>query len=294
MDAALASPNRYVFVGDINRVREPIIQQSLYVIMVDSDLNTLWTQTITLPDSTFWATSVATTTAGEVLVGGSSGNLPAEHRLLKFSAEGELLWQRTLDRDLPGLIGIAIECIEDKIVLGSTYHDWNRESPYLAILDSLGDVTWDSIISIAGSDYIFLSDMAVSDAHKTAILLASCNSYGQGNGSHGFVISVDLSSVLGSGSQDNPYLPRLVDVSYVYPNPTNSMVSISFRTAQYTKVSAYLSNILGQRVQPFFKRTYAPGSYEVNMSLDGIATGKYYIILDSESERVTRSVTLIR
>jgi hypothetical protein len=64
---------------------------------------------------------------------------------------------------------------------------------------------------------------------------------------------------------------------HVYPNPAGNKCSVSFTFDTERSVTVVVEDISGKRVRSVGEKRYAPGKQTVDISLDGIADGLYFV-----------------
>jgi hypothetical protein len=98
-------------------------------------------------------------------------------------------------------------------------------------------------------------------------------------------------------------LPRTSILFQNYPNPFNARTTISFQLAGHEKrlvsTTVKIYNVLGQEVAILVDRALEPGHHQVfwdgrNLWGDEVASGVYFYRLQSENQRQTRRMMLIR
>ncbi|MDZ4183199.1 MAG: choice-of-anchor J domain-containing protein [Candidatus Cloacimonadaceae bacterium] len=112
----------------------------------------------------------------------------------------------------------------------------------------------------------------------------------------------DLFDWYGIGPVDNsdPAIPTVVTgIDRVFPNPFNPRTTISFNLPGIEDVSLAVYNIKGQKVKQLVQETRLAGNHRViwdgtDLSGKTVASGVYYIKLDTASLTQTRKITLIK
>jgi hypothetical protein len=80
----------------------------------------------------------------------------------------------------------------------------------------------------------------------------------------------------------------------VSPNPIRSSGRVRFATAGGAAVSLNLYNSLGDVVIPMVQENLSEGLYEQEFTVDGLASGTYYLRLESQGKVITRTVKVTK
>ena len=97
----------------------------------------------------------------------------------------------------------------------------------------------------------------------------------------------------------NSLQPKTVNIKNIYPNPSNSSITISFSVlSSNTTVDLSIKNILGQEV---YKTSIKPASINEKWTWNGIQqngfiapSGNYFISISQSNEISTRKITLLK
>ena len=68
----------------------------------------------------------------------------------------------------------------------------------------------------------------------------------------------------------------------LYPNPTNNNVNIIFELEENTNVEVKMYNILGSEVSTLISNEMEEGYHSVQISLDNIEDGLYFVSIFSD------------
>ncbi len=79
-----------------------------------------------------------------------------------------------------------------------------------------------------------------------------------------------------------------------YPNPFNSTATVRFSVPQPSPVRLTLYNLLGQEVQVISNRTYNAGQHVVHLNGTSLASGIYFVSLDTGVQSRVRRLILLK
>lgn len=96
-----------------------------------------------------------------------------------------------------------------------------------------------------------------------------------------------------SASSENT-LPSKFSLSQNYPNPFNPSTNIVFEIPQITNVVLKVYNSLGQEVKTLVNEQMQPGKYDINFSVNGLASGIYYYKIQAGSFVQTKKMILMK
>ena len=94
-------------------------------------------------------------------------------------------------------------------------------------------------------------------------------------------------------------LPLALNITSIYPNPSNNSMTISFSVlSQNSPVDITIRNIIGQEV---YQTSYKPKSKNINWTWGGIKkngsiapSGTYFISLTQLDQTSTKKITLLK
>ena len=85
--------------------------------------------------------------------------------------------------------------------------------------------------------------------------------------------------------------PLLVSLA---PNPLQERATISYQVFDESPVSLTIANIFGQTVKTILNETLAEGSYEASVGTSDLATGTYFVVLQTPKYRLTKRCIIAR
>jgi hypothetical protein len=93
--------------------------------------------------------------------------------------------------------------------------------------------------------------------------------------------------------QINNQIPNGYKLDQNYPNPFNPETIQRFSIPERTQVNITVYDILGRRVKEIINKEYAPGTYETNINLEGLANGIYFINMHTKNISKTNKALLL-
>lgn len=79
-----------------------------------------------------------------------------------------------------------------------------------------------------------------------------------------------------------------------YPNPFNPNTVIRFRLSVFGKVELSVFDVLGRRVRMLTNDTLPAGEHSVRFDAGNLSSGVYILVLDTDGQRLVRTLTLIK
>ncbi len=184
--------------------------------------------------------------------------------------------------------------------------------------DSAGEPFWDAVpYPEIGSEYIFAFEDGPVNG-QAYLYHGVCATAVDTPSFKTVYFSFDLSQIVSSAarhemmadlaewfgispvSSSDPSVPQLcTSIDSVYPNPFNPSTTISYSTAKNEALKISVYNLKGQRIASLFDATQLPGRYSLNWDARDdagkpVASGIYYLKLETPSIKATRKITLIK
>ncbi len=95
-------------------------------------------------------------------------------------------------------------------------------------------------------------------------------------------------------SDSNISMPGIIQLNPAYPNPFNSMTTITFGLQHHGQISLQLYNPLGQRISTLYKGYGQAGLYSTNLNAKKLPSGLYFVKLKTSDQVFTQKIMLIR
>ncbi|MBT7790214.1 MAG: T9SS type A sorting domain-containing protein, partial [Calditrichaeota bacterium] len=95
-------------------------------------------------------------------------------------------------------------------------------------------------------------------------------------------------------SEDNNSSPGAFQLDPAFPNPFNSMTTISYGLQHHGQISLQVYNPLGQKINTLFEGYSKAGVYSSSLVADNLPSGLYFIQLETSGQVFTQKVMLIR
>jgi hypothetical protein len=86
---------------------------------------------------------------------------------------------------------------------------------------------------------------------------------------------------------------EMFTVGEVSPNPATSWAIIDFNIPAETKVTTGIYNALGELVQVPVSRAYSSGRNQIEIELNGMTPGLYFIRIESDEFRTSKRFTIV-
>jgi hypothetical protein len=94
--------------------------------------------------------------------------------------------------------------------------------------------------------------------------------------------------------EDNEITPLEFTLEQNYPNPFNPSTTISFQIPQSGIVKLVVYNMLGKEVTTLLNEEKTAGAYEVNFSVQNIASGIYFYTINAGNFTSTKKMILMK
>jgi hypothetical protein len=89
-------------------------------------------------------------------------------------------------------------------------------------------------------------------------------------------------------------LPAGIILYQNYPNPFNPVTNIQFYLPEQMKVKLSIHNVLGETVKILINSELSSGNYSVQFDGSGLASGIYFLILESRQRLLSRKIVLLK
>ena len=155
---------------------------------------------------------------------------------------------------------------------GNTYADWeDGEAKYIGLLSWLtGAPGWMKIRVDTETETLYILSYAYSTIQDGEILAGELQE-----------MTVDV-----------PEIKSINDI-FIYPNPATSQLSVELELEAASNVSFTLKSMSGQQVMTQ-ERELNTGIYRETIDINDLANGIYQLIIQSNGEFISRSVTVAR
>jgi photosystem II stability/assembly factor-like uncharacterized protein len=90
------------------------------------------------------------------------------------------------------------------------------------------------------------------------------------------------------------FQPATYLTANAYPNPFNSATTIEYTIQKPGEVTVAVYDILGRHVTTLFDGLRAPGTHEAQFDASDLASGSYFLRLETNEQTVNRRLTLIK
>jgi aminopeptidase N len=90
------------------------------------------------------------------------------------------------------------------------------------------------------------------------------------------------------------YIPSQTGLVWLYPNPFNGSVTITYQLERAEKIEIVIYNVLGQVVEKLLDDRKTTGVYQIEWDGSGYASGTYYCAMITEGSSDIQKLTLIK
>ncbi len=109
-----------------------------------------------------------------------------------------------------------------------------------------------------------------------------------------WVDNILATNILMGIETDSNLIPDNLTLSQNYPNPFNPVTTIRFSLPSMNSVKLNIYNPNGQLIKTMFDRKLNKGTYEVTVDAANLNSGVYFYTLETDSEKLTRKMLLIK
>lgn len=82
--------------------------------------------------------------------------------------------------------------------------------------------------------------------------------------------------------------------SYLYPNPASNVVNVSFELPEAADVAVSVYDVTGRKMGSTPITNMLPGTREVMMPINALPAGVYNVVLNAGSERISRTLSVVK
>jgi len=103
-----------------------------------------------------------------------------------------------------------------------------------------------------------------------------------------------LRLVYNAVDENDNNLPVAFELRPIYPNPFNSVTTITYSLPHPTDVTIQIYNTSGQRILTLFEGYQQPGIHTTTLIANNLPSGLYFVQLNADTKTMTQKVMLIR
>ncbi|MFH0881587.1 MAG: T9SS type A sorting domain-containing protein [bacterium] len=201
---------------------------------------------------------------------------PHELAIFKFTQSGlaEIASRKTMEIRIPhdwNLFGKTFS-IDRQLIVTSEADDLKS---FLMVGDSLFETA-----SIQAPDYTHLK--IINESLLAVISETTLSLY-------------TMDDVTLPGDSNKPVqLPDRFTIANIFPNPTNSMISVRLTASEAFQARLEIFDLLGRRVHQRNGYSLIPGTQTYSMDLSGLTSGRYWLTIEAAGYSKTRSFVLLR
>jgi hypothetical protein len=90
-----------------------------------------------------------------------------------------------------------------------------------------------------------------------------------------------------------PDVPQTLSLG-AYPNPFNPTTEIRYRKSGIGKTRLAVYDVLGREVRILVDSTLPSGEHSVRFDAGNLSSGVYVLVLDTDGQRLVRTLTLLK
>jgi hypothetical protein len=95
------------------------------------------------------------------------------------------------------------------------------------------------------------------------------------------------------GLEPEPERPSQLSLDN-YPNPFNPSTVVRFQLSVFGRVELTVFDMMGRRVRQLLNDVYPSGEHTVQFDAGNLSSGVYVLVLDTDGQRLVRTMTLIK
>jgi len=266
---------------------------------LDSSGNFTWTRPyVTVAESTIFSVfgyPLVNTTDGMMVVAWEKGtNSVAKLFTQRLSPDGTMQWP-------VGGVPVRQFSSTDNLIIDGVASDsgaallgWSdlRGGFYSQKLGSIGQQLWnpsDVAVSIPPLTYVHITTDGNAGAIFAGFYQTDFSIRTQQVSRNG-----KLGEIITSVNEVNTTPPHQYLLFQNYPNPFNSSTIIRYAIPKQGVVVIELYNSLGQKLRTLVDGFHEPGSYQINLDAEPLASGVYFCILRVTGDARLRKLTILR
>ena len=258
---------------------------------------------------------------GELILGNSSGHLVTSHSVnsspdtvnsaynwellhnIVADLDGSHIYFHLIDEDHTSTLVISNNRAAEGSFVASDFSFENRAA--IAVNDSIsGEIYASANENILKSEdygksfniYKTLDDTVTGlffDSHAQTLYASTADkilSISAKGTSHHVIKQVELLNF----EEENPELPKRLTLGDNYPNPFNPATTIRYSLPQATHVELSLYNVTGRKLATLQRGMKSAGKHSLLVDMSGYAGGVYFYRIETEWQRLSRKMVLIK
>lgn len=137
---------------------------------------------------------------------------------------------------------------------------------------------------------------APSDSPPDAVTFYAAGNAANGNSTFtgDYIYSTSKTLTYSSVGVEQSEVPTILSLDTVYPNPFRSIAEVEYTLAESAPVTIYLRDALGRTVRVLENGTRAPGTHHLAIDADDLASGLYFLTIQTATGSRTRTITIAR
>jgi Secretion system C-terminal sorting domain len=267
----LTTDGGYVICGRTESFGEG--QSDIWLIKTDSEGEEEWNQTYGGNLREYGAGGILQTADGGYIIAGSTESINGQNMdwwLIKTDSEGEIEWDETYGGNNFDIC-TSVEITQDGgYILGGWTPSFGEGSvdAWVVKTDSEGQEQWSQTYGTPYGD----SAMSVRQTSDGGYIVAGDK--GSENGSDAWLIRLGADTSV--EEPDSP-IPSEFVLDKIYPNPFNSMTTISVELPHSSDLKLFVYNINGQEVAVLSNQNHSEGYHSFTFNADDLSSGIYFV-----------------
>jgi hypothetical protein len=218
---------------------------------------------------------------------------PWYYYLVRTNSIGDTIWTRRYGSLNYNLAYDLAQTVDGGFILVG--YGWGNETSgrsdcYIVRTNSAGDTLWTCAYGYDGPSADFGKCVAVTS--DGGYIIVGCLNLG--------MLDVDAyvirmrPDIVGVGPKNKNNVANTYSLCPLYPNPFNSVATISYQVPVRGRVRVIIYNILGQEVTTVEDGVVNPGSYSVAWEPKELPSGIYFIRMEAAGFQKTQKVVLLK
>jgi hypothetical protein len=263
----------------------------VYLVKITPGGDTLWTRTYGGTEDD-WTTEAIQTSDGGFLVAGGTESYGAgwiDAYLIRTDPNGDTLWTRTYGGDEGEMIHSIAQTPDGGYIMTGWTESYGagEDGLYLVRTDPDGDTLWTNTFGGPEWDWGY---GVISTPDSGLTVVGYTESYGAGGADVWLLrFETDL-----AGAEEETDVAVHRSTASVWPLPASSSCWLACGTTRPGKVKIALYNVAGRMVEQVYHGHREPGEHRFRMDTSTLASGIYFLRLETPDGPHTVRLTTIR
>lgn len=260
------------------------------MLKTDENGDTIWTKTFG-DDGESAQDIIQADDEGFLIVGNTYDQQTGDHNylIIKTDQNGDSLWAKISTVPLYDYAYKILKAGNNEyLIQGTVYRSsqWQEPAPFINKINSNGDSIWPFIYT--GQ---YAGTIADIKAYGNGEYIMVGSAYVSGHYDDIWFLKFDEYTFI--DENDNLWPARLT-LNSIYPNPFNLSTVIEYSVPGSGSVKINIYNALGQAVHEYQESRKSAGKYSYIWNTFGLASGVYFINVNSGAENVSSRAILLK